>query len=141
MTNAENPSKGKVFENRVKKNLEDKENTGTLKSYSLEIGLENKKSHSFDLGNDEYLIECKCYTWTSGNNVPSAKLSVLNEAMFYFLCSPDKYRKILIINHHKRKDGKSLGKYYIERYNHLIPSNVEIWEYDTEHEKMLKIKT
>jgi len=42
-----------------------------------------KKSHEFDLGCSEQkvLVECKSHRWTSAHNVPSAKVTVWNEAM------------------------------------------------------------
>jgi len=44
-----------------------------------------KKEHAFDLGCDKQkvIIECKSHRWTTGDNVPSAKLTVWNEAMYY----------------------------------------------------------
>ncbi|WP_201087274.1 hypothetical protein [Serratia plymuthica] len=54
-----------------------------------------KKSHRFDLGcaEQKILVECKSHRWTIGNNIPSAKLTVWNEAMFYFYSAPAEYRK------------------------------------------------
>lgn len=47
-----------------------------------------KKKHSFDLGcKDKKIVECKSHKWTSGGNIPSAKLNVWNEAMYYFFNS------------------------------------------------------
>ncbi len=48
---------------------------------------EKTKIHAFDLGNetDKIIVECKSHKWTSGGNVPSAKLTVWNEAMLYLL--------------------------------------------------------
>lgn len=31
-----------------------------------------------------------------------------------------------------RKRKETLAKYYVRTYRHLIPPNVEIWEYDTD---------
>jgi hypothetical protein len=100
---------------------------------SVQIGINGRKSHSFDLGSEtpKVLVECKAHTWTEGGNVPSAKLTVWNEAMFFFHAAPEDYRKILFIQHDfSMKRNKTLGKYYIDTYPHLIPSDVEIWEFD-----------
>ena len=37
------------------------------------------KEHRFDVvsADGDIIIECKCYTWTNGGNVPSAKMSTL----------------------------------------------------------------
>ena len=64
----------------------------------VKVGIGNiKKEHAFDLGckKQKIIVECKSHKWTSGGNVPSAKLTVWNEAMFYFVASPDGFRKIM----------------------------------------------
>jgi hypothetical protein len=100
----------------------------------VEVGIGNeKKVHSFDLGSKSppVLVECKSHKWTSGNNVPSAKLTVWNEAMYYFHCAPGHYRKILFVLHDKRNQGgETLAAYYVRNYRHLIPQGVEIWEFN-----------
>ncbi len=102
--------------------------------YSVEVGISNfKKHHEFDLGADHppIIVECKSHRWRKGGNVPSAKLTIWNEAMYYFACSPSKFRKIFFVLRDVRdKTGETLSEYYIKRYCHLIPSGVEIWEFD-----------
>jgi hypothetical protein len=103
-------------------------------SYSLPVGVrEQKKEHTFDLGSstEKMIIECKAHTWTSGTNVPSAKITVWNEAMYYFFLAPKEYRKIFFIQKDfSEKRQLTLGEYYIRNYKHLIPNDVEIMEYD-----------
>lgn len=107
-----------------------------IKDVALPIGLERKKNHRFDLGTptdaiDKIIIECKSHRWTSGDNVPSAKLTVWNEAMYYFHLAPPEYRKIFfILRDYSNKRSETLGEYYIRTYGHLIPNDVEIMEYD-----------
>ena len=107
-----------------------------IKDVALPIGLERKKNHRFDLGSssdatDKIIIECKSHRWTSGDNVPSAKLTVWNEAMYYYHLAPPEYRKIFfILRDYSNKRNETLGEYYIRTYGHLIPSDVEIMEYD-----------
>ncbi len=105
-----------------------------VKNFSIDVGVyRQKKPHSFDLGSEEppVLVECKSHKWTSSGNVPSAKMTVWNEAMYYFYCGPRKYRKILFVLRHERPRTKeTLTHYYIRTYQHLIPKDVEIWEYD-----------
>ena len=101
------------------------------KGFPAPVGLgATKKVHKFDLGSDAppVLVECKSHKWTSGGNVPSAKLTVWNEAMFYFLCSPPEFRKIMFVLKHQRNE-QSLAAYYIRNYAHLIPDGVEFWDY------------
>jgi hypothetical protein len=113
-----------------------------LKSIGLElefdlkipVGINGiKKEHSFDLGclESKVIVECKSHKWTAGNNVPSAKLTVWNEAMYYFLAAPTDYRKIMFVLHDfSEKRGKTLADYYLRTYSHLVPKDVEFWEYD-----------
>jgi len=92
-----------------------------------------KKDHAFDLGCEEKktLVECKSHKWTSGGNVPSAKLTVWNEAMYYFLVAPEGYRKIMfVLRDFSIKRQETLAEYYLRTYKHLVPSDVEFWEYD-----------
>ena len=107
-------------------------------SVSVLIGVaDKKKKHSFDLGSekDKILVECKAHRWTEGDKVPSAKLTVWNEAMLYFHVSPSEYRRVLVVlRDYSQSRGETLGAYYVRTYPHLIPKNVEIWEYD-EHER------
>ena len=54
------------------------------RSYILPLGVANvKKNHKFDLGTGEppIIVECKSHRWTTGGKVPSAKITVWNEAM------------------------------------------------------------
>ncbi|WP_199170185.1 hypothetical protein [Hydrogenovibrio sp. SC-1] len=57
-----------------------------------------KKDHAFDLGclEKKIVVECKSHKWTSGDNVPSAKLTVWNEAMYYFLLFPLAIEKLCL---------------------------------------------
>jgi hypothetical protein len=93
-----------------------------------------KKIHAFDLGclNEKVLVECKSHKWTAPNdNVPSAKLTVWKEAMFYFIASPPNYRKIMfVLRDYSEKRKETLAEYYLRTYSHLIPEGVELWEYD-----------
>ena len=104
------------------------------RNYSIDIGIDSKKkAHCFDLGSSSppILVECKSHRWTSGNNVPSAKITVWNEAMYYFAVAPHSYRKIFFVLRDVRtKTDESLAEYYVRTYRHLVPSDVEVWEYD-----------
>jgi hypothetical protein len=99
--------------------------------FSEKVGYRIKKSHKFDLGCKEppILVECKSYTWTVGGNSPSAKIRALNEVMLLFSLAPKRYRKILFVLKHLRKDV-SLAAHYVKTQGHLIGPNIEIWEFD-----------
>ena len=106
------------------------------REYRIEVGVSNsKKYRKFDLGADHppTIVECKTHTWRKGKDVPSAKMTNWNEAMYYFACLPPKFRKIFFVLRdvrEKRGKSESLAEYYIRTYYHLIPSDVEIWEFD-----------
>jgi hypothetical protein len=95
-------------------------------------GLHNKKKdHAFDLGSDilKVIVECKSQTWTSGGNVPSAKMKNWAEAMFYFHMAPRDYRKIFFVEQSVRmgREETLLG-YFCRTQAHMIPNDVEFWE-------------
>jgi hypothetical protein len=103
-----------------------------VKNFSVPVGVgEAKKIHRFDLGseNPPVLVECKSHTWTQGGNMPSAKMTVWNEAMYYFHIAPGNYRKIFFVLKHSRRD-QSLAAYYLKTHGHLVPDGVELWEFD-----------
>ena len=87
---------GRHFEDRARKALA----TCGLQlnpAHKVPCGLGTvRKNHSFDLGSEDprVIVECKSHTWTSGGNVPSAKMKNWAEAMFYFHMAPRDYRKI-----------------------------------------------
>ena len=77
------------------------------------------------------LVECKSHRWTAGDKVPSAKMTTWNEAMYYFFLAPSDYRKCFFVLHHRRAgSGESLLDYYRRTYSHLIPDDVEFFEWD-----------
>ncbi len=130
MANKDNPAIGARFEISIQNYLR-ADGLSLERPFILEIGaFREKRPHKFDMGSREnkIVIECKSHGWTKGENAPSAKMSVWNEAMYYFYLTPRSFRKMFFIKKSMR-NGKSLGKYYMERYLHLIPKDVELWEY------------
>jgi hypothetical protein len=99
--------------------------------FTAPVGHKIKKPHKFDLGSEDppILVECKSYTWTSGGNSPSAKIRGLNEVMLLFSLAPRRYRKILFVLKHLRREV-SLASHYVKTQGHLIGPKVEIWEFD-----------
>jgi hypothetical protein len=124
---------GRDFEDRVRDFFAAK-GLALSKNYAVPVGHGNRmKTHRFDLGSEQpkVLIECKSHRWTTGGNSPSAKLTVWNEAMYYFHLAPANYRKILVVlsDPHERT-AVSLAAHYLKNYGHLVPDGVEIWEFD-----------
>jgi len=110
---------------------------------TVQIGINGYKPHSFDLGNVDLkiLVECKAHTWTEGGNVPSAKLTVWNEAMFFFHAAGPGYRKILfVLRDFNSRRNETLAQYYIRTFSHLIPRDVEVWEFNEFNGKGNKIR-
>lgn len=140
MGNKENPKNGADFEKRAQEYFK-RQNIELEKNIEIEIGAgEIKGLHKYDLGSREssILVECKRHTWTGTGNSPSAKLSVWNEAMYYFLLAPSNYRKILFVlksSHPQRVE--TLAQHYIKRYKHLVPTDVEILEYDIDKSRAI----
>ena len=99
----------------------------------IKIGINGQKSHRFDLGDEKkkIIIECKAHTWTEGGNVPSAKITTWDQAMFFFYAAPSRYRKILFVQRdYSKKRNQTLAEYYLRTHPHLIPKDVELWEFD-----------
>jgi hypothetical protein len=128
-----NARAGDDFELQVQRYFASKGVTLT-RNHSVHIGVAaSRKAHRFDLGSDihKIIVECKSHTWTAGDKVPSAKVTVWNEVMFYFMLAPSDYQKILfVLKSHSPKRKQTLAYYYMRIYEHLIPAGVEIWEYD-----------
>lgn len=135
---------GREFEERIRRSFLNTYYINLKSKYNLEIGKTRKKIHEFDLGYEgkyeNIVVECKSHTWTSSDNIPSAKLTVWNEAMYYFTLVPNNYRKIFcVLKSYSKRREKTLAQYYIEKYYHLIPEDVEIFEYDYELDELIKL--
>ena len=112
-------------------------------NYSVQIGIIDKKAHKFDFGNDQQkvIIECKAHRWTEGGNVPSAKMTTWNQAMYYFFVVTSGYQKILcVLKDYSQKKGETLGEYYLRTNYHLIPKDVEIMEFDEKSGAVIRLK-
>jgi len=124
---------GKDFELAAQSFFKSKEGLVLNRGLKVDVGIGGiKKAHAFDLGclKQKVIVECKSHRWTSGANVPSAKLTVWNEAMYYFVASPAGFRKIMFVLYDfSKKRKETLARYYIRTYKHLIPNDVEFWEY------------
>jgi len=112
------------------------------KDLSIDIGINEKRSHNFDLGNlaMKILVECKSHKWTEGGNVPSAKMTTWDQAMYFFHIAPKRYRKILfVLRDYSEKRRETLAEYYIRTKSHLIPDGVELWEFDENQKNGIKL--
>lgn len=123
---------GKEFERAVKNFFATKKKLSLQENFPVDIGINGKKRHKFDLGNSDkkILVECKSHKWTEGCNVP-AKMTAWDQAIYLFHATPKAYRKIFFaLKDYSKKRKQTLVEYYIRMKSHLIPKDVEIWEFD-----------
>ena len=128
--NSLNPKMGKEFEEKVSKILTERYSI-KFETLAIPIGKPSKE-HKFDLVSEDkkYIVECKCYSWTEGGNIPSAKMAILNEAVFYLShVSKDKDRWIVMKKDFSIERQKTLARYYFQINQHLL-DGVKIWEVD-----------
>ena len=130
-TNSQNPQVGRDFQGRVLRIAEVYLQKRFIEERAVLVG-RPAKEHKFDIvsADKKIVIECKCYTWTNGNNVPSAKMSTLNEAVLYMRSLPEGTRKILAMKRDVRTtNSETLASYYCRICGHLL-EDIEIWEID-----------
>ena len=82
-------------------------------------------------GTPKVVLECESHPWTSGGNVPSAKMKNWAEAMFYVHLAPPDFRKIFVVerNVHPGRP-ESLLTNFLWTQAHMIPPVVEFRELD-----------
>jgi len=138
-----NAAVGRDFENKIREYFLTRKKINLKKQLSIKLGVSNfKKEHRFDLGSKEekILIECKSHKWTESSRTPVAKMTVWNEAMYYFLLAPKNYEKYFIVLRDYNEEKKmTLAQYYLFRYKHMIPEDVKIFEYDEDKNTLKKI--
>jgi len=136
-----NTQVGKDFEKSAMEFFSNKR-LSLQENVSVDIGINGTRSHNFDLGNitQKILVECKSHTWTEGGNVPSAKMTTWDQAMYFFHVTPKGYRKIFfVLKDYSVKRQETLAEYYIRTKSHLIPTDVEIWEFDESRKNAIKL--
>ena len=131
---------GAEFEKITHKIICEYFNTQFHSQIGLLIGQPPKK-HKFDFvsTDNDIVVECKCYTFTESGNNPSAKISTLNEAIFYMSFLPATTKKYLAIKKSypicapgSRKLYETLAEYYVRLYHHFL-RDVKIVEVDTDN--------
>ena len=128
-----NAHAGREFEDQARAFFAETEGLSLERNLSVPLGIGNaKKAHAFDLGCQvpSVIVECKSHNWTETGNMPSAKVTVWNEAMYFFHLAPAHFRKVLFVlwaSHITKKE--TLAQYYMRLHSHLIPPGVEVIEY------------
>jgi hypothetical protein len=131
-----NAHEGRKFEAEALEYFRSVKGLNLTPSFSIPLGITGTpKPHCFDLGGHEpaLLVECKSHNWTVTGNMPSAKVTVWNEAMYYFHLAPAHFQKILfVLEARHQRQRETLAQYYARIHGHLIPHNVSIFEYNPE---------
>lgn len=73
--------KGRIFQKQVLQTASQRLGLQFSEEVSVPVG-NLPKPHKFDVvaHNLSVIIECKCYSWMSGDKVPSAKISTLKRS-------------------------------------------------------------
>lgn len=140
-----NAHAGREFEALARSYFAEHEGWQLQSNFPVNLGhAPRTQSHRFDLGSEDpaVLIECKSHNWTVTGNIPSAKITVWNEAMYYFHLAPPHYRKILfVLDARHTRQGSSLAEFYFRTCGHLVPPGVSIAEYDPESKLVRYVST
>lgn len=140
-----NAHAGREFEADALTYFTEKEGLRLFPSFSVLLGASAlRKLHRFDFGNDDpsVLIECKSHKWTESGNMPSAKVTLWNEAMYYFHLAPVHFRKILFVLEARHdRQPETLAEYYVRINGHLIPNGVSIIEFNSISRAARYVKT
>jgi hypothetical protein len=130
-----NTQVGKDFEKLARKTLS-AHGIETVPDVRAEVGITSpKKQAVYDLGKADgsLLVEVKSYTWTSGNNVPVAKINGLFKVVSEFATLGPEVRKILFAKRDPRPtNGETLIEYFIRTHGYMIAPDIEFWELDEE---------
>ena len=135
--------KGKIFQKQVLQIASQRLGLQFYEEHSVLIG-NPPRPHKFDVvdADQSVIIECKCYSWRSGNKVPSAKISTLNEAALYMqnISQNTNARKIIVMSREINSTSlETLAEYYVKHYGHLL-GNIEVWEVDMKTGSPKKLK-
>lgn len=130
---------GKKFETVIQEWF-DRNNIKLSSQIKIAIGINAKKNHQFDLGNENILVECKSHRWPETDNVPSAKIKNWIDAMFCFFVAPKKFKKYFIVEmSYNQNRCQTLLEYFVEHYYHLIPSDVILIDFYTNNDGYIEI--
>jgi len=118
-----NAPKWRIFENNVRKILENYFKTKFPADGFVNINGKSKRFDFIDLKN-KIVGDAKFYSFTKSGNRPSAKFSTLNEYVWLLQKLPNSWKKFIVIG----KD-KSLVKKYVKEYKPWL-ENVAIFYSD-----------
>ncbi len=116
------------------------------RNFGVQIGAGSKhKLRRFDLGSSSpaVLVNVSPTSGLQELTLPVPKLTVWNEAMFYFPSGSSYFRKILFVlkDHHSKRLVSRLENIIYNYHGHLGPDGVEIWEWNEETKFAERINT
>lgn len=120
--NSANTSKGKIFQILAASILSIHFGVDFNLEQPIAIG-NPPKLHNFDLASEDlqYVGESKNYSWTEGNNVPSAKMGFVNEAVFYLQHLPHETNRFVVMRKdYNARRNQTIAEYYYRTNNHLL---------------------
>lgn len=114
--------RGKDFQRLAAKALAQLTGASLLEEVRIAIG-EPAKEHVFDLATPDLLLvaECKAFTFTATGKSPSAKISILLEAVMYLRYLPAGTTRVLLMQRSDRASAtETLAEYFVRLKKHLI---------------------
>jgi len=138
--NSQNTNKGRSFQVQAAEILSKHFNVLFQPDFAMKIG-NPPKEHRFDLVSIDlrYVTECKNYSWTESGNTPSAKITSINESVFYLSFLSNKIIRFVTMRkdvHPRRKE--TLAEYYYRTNSHLL-GDIFIIEVDLESKAIIEI--
>ncbi len=133
MDNSQNPARGAEFERQAQDILSEHFGVMLQRGCAIPIG-DPAKEHRFDLASNDgkYVGECKNISWTQAGNIPSAKMTSVNQAVFYLTFVSDaKYRFVVMRRDTHPRHQETLAEYYYRTYQYLL-GEIFIIEIDIE---------
>lgn len=143
--NSTNSRRGEYFKNLTATIVSSHFGWSLDRDITIPIGVPPapKKSHKFDFASTDTKIvgKSKFFTWTETGNMPSAKMSVLNEWVLYLHLLPNKVKTKFIVLPHSVRPGKpeTLAEYYLRTYAHLL-GDIALYEIDEATQQLRVLK-
>lgn len=138
--NSENPARGAAFQRFARDALSKHFQVRFDLDVPVPIG-KPAKAHKFDLLSVDRLFagEVKSYSWTESDNVPSAKMAVTNEAVFYLHHLPATMNRFVVMRRDvSSKRSETLAEYYLRSYGHLL-GGIGLIELDADDGSILEL--
>jgi len=144
MANEDHSRIGREFEEKVMAWFEEHHNVGFSRKSDvnmISIGKPPKK-HEFDVVSEDrsFVIECKCFTWTITDGMPSGKMKSISEAVLRLSFISNAKTFVVIKKSYSNKRKETLAEYYYRRFGHMLRrTRILEFEYDDKNQTMREI--